>query len=135
MRKQHHYTVRYERDESGWWVVTIDGKPSGVNCVSQGRSIQQARTRIREALALALDDDKAAAAAVFDEHIEMGRDVRSRLKRLTEKRERLEKLRTEASAEAKETAKILTKQGLSVRDTAELIGVSLQRVQQLLDAG
>ena len=134
MRK-HHYIVRYERDEDGWWVVTIDGKPGGVNCVSQGRSLKQARSRIREALALCLDDEKAAKEAVLEEHIEIGRAVQTRLKRLAEKRERLEKLRTEASHETRQAAKILTERGLSMRDAAELLGVSFQRVQQLLEAG
>lgn len=134
MRK-HHYIVRYERDQDGWWVVTIDSKPGGVNCVSQGRSLKQARSRIREALALCLDDEKAAKEAVLDEHIEIGRAVKTRLKRLADTRERLEKLRTEASHETREAAKILTDQGLSMRDAAELLGVSFQRVQQLLDVG
>jgi predicted RNase H-like HicB family nuclease len=134
MRK-HHYVVRYERDDDGWWVVTIDGKPGGVNCVTQGRSLKQARSRIREALALCLDDAKAAKEASLEEHIEIGRAVQTRLKRLADKRERLEKLRIEASHETREAAKILTEQGLSMRDAAELLGVSFQRVQQLLDAG
>jgi predicted RNase H-like HicB family nuclease/predicted XRE-type DNA-binding protein len=134
MRK-HHYIVRYERDQDGWWVVTVDGKPGGVNCVSQGRSLKQARSRIREALALCLDDEKAAKEAVLDEHIEIGRAVKTRLKRLADTRERLEKLRTEASHETREAAKILTDQGLSMRDAAELLGVSFQRVQQLLAVG
>lgn len=44
------YTVRYERDEEGWWVarvLEVDG------CITQGKSIEQARERIREALAAA----------------------------------------------------------------------------------
>jgi predicted RNase H-like HicB family nuclease len=106
-----------------------------VNCVTQGRSLKQARSRIREALALCLDDAKAAKDAALEEHIEIGRAVQTRLKRLADKRERLEKLRIAASHETREAAKILTEQGLSMRDAAELLGVSFQRVQQLLDAG
>ena len=97
--------------------------------------MKQARSRIREALALCLDDEKAAKEAVLDEHIAIGRAVQTRLKRLAEKRERLEKLRTEASQETRQAAKILTDQGLSMRDAAELLGVSFQRVQQLLEVG
>jgi len=43
------YTVRYERDETGWWVASI---PSVKGCHTQATSIQQARKRIREALGL-----------------------------------------------------------------------------------
>ncbi len=45
------YRVTYERDESGWWVASVAGV---AGCHTQGRSIQQARRRIQEALELAL---------------------------------------------------------------------------------
>ncbi len=47
------YTVRYERDERGWWVARVLGLPG---CHTQGRSIAQARERIREALSLLVED-------------------------------------------------------------------------------
>jgi predicted RNase H-like HicB family nuclease len=43
------YTIRYQLDEAGWWVASIDGV-RGVH--TQGRSLSQARRRIREALPL-----------------------------------------------------------------------------------
>jgi predicted RNase H-like HicB family nuclease len=54
------YTVAYERDEDRLWVASIEALPG---CHTQGRTIEQARRRIREALAAYLDDDKAAARA------------------------------------------------------------------------
>ena len=51
------HTVRYERDERGFWVADVVGI-SG--CHSQGRSIAQARARIREALGLFVEDAEAA---------------------------------------------------------------------------
>ena len=54
------YTVRYERDESGWWVAQVKEVPAAI---TQGRTIVEARRRIREALALALDDDRQAERA------------------------------------------------------------------------
>lgn len=47
------YTVRYERDEDGWWVATVKGVKG---CHTQGRSIEAARKRIRESLALYVDE-------------------------------------------------------------------------------
>ncbi len=61
MNPPHKYTVAYERDADGWWTATID-RAQGASCVTQGRSLDEARTRIREALALHLDIDEAAAA-------------------------------------------------------------------------
>jgi predicted RNase H-like HicB family nuclease len=126
------YTARYARDVSGW-TVTIPGNPGGMNCVSQGRSLAQARTRIREALAVCLDDPKAASAAEIEERIEIAPAVRTRLRRVAAKRARAEKLRAEASEETRTAARVLIDQGLSVRDAAELLGISFQRVQQLLE--
>lgn len=43
------YKVTFERDEDGWWVATATDLPG---CRTQGRSIAEARERIREAMAL-----------------------------------------------------------------------------------
>ena len=52
------FTVHYERDEDGWWVATINSE--GV--VTQGRTLEQARERVRDALATALGSEVAANA-------------------------------------------------------------------------
>ena len=43
------YAVIYERDEDGWWVADVPGVPG---CHTQGRTIEQARERILDALTL-----------------------------------------------------------------------------------
>ena len=43
------YRVAYERDESGWWVATVRGVRG---CHTQGRTVDEAQRRIREALGL-----------------------------------------------------------------------------------
>ena len=45
----NRYTVRYERDKLGWWVAQVREAPAAI---TQGRTIAEARRRIREALAL-----------------------------------------------------------------------------------
>jgi predicted RNase H-like HicB family nuclease len=52
------YRVVYERDESGWWVASVRGVRG---CHTQGRTVDEARRRIREALALFVDDARKAA--------------------------------------------------------------------------
>src|SRR5215211_6079888 len=47
------YAAIYERDEAGWWIATVKGVRG---CHTQGRSIEQARSRIHEALELAVPD-------------------------------------------------------------------------------
>src|SRR2546429_5938015 len=51
------YHVTYERDESGWWVATVRGVRG---CHTQGRTVDEARRRIREALELFVDDARKA---------------------------------------------------------------------------
>lgn len=52
------YRVAYERDESGWWVASVNGVRG---CHTQGRTVDEARRRIREALELFVDDARKAS--------------------------------------------------------------------------
>ncbi len=131
---QYHkktYRVRYELDEDGWWVASVV-KVKG--CHTQGKSIVQARRRIREALALFVDDEIARAAELVDDVklptklakvVDCHADV---ARRTAHQNAKLQAVRVK-------TARALTKAGLSVRDAGEVLGISHQRVQQLVAAG
>src|SRR5256712_12925397 len=51
------YRVVYERDESGWWVASVRGVRG---CHTQGRTVDEARRRIRKAMELFIDDARSA---------------------------------------------------------------------------
>jgi predicted RNase H-like HicB family nuclease len=51
------YTVEYTRDEDGWVFADVVELPG---CHTQGRTREQARERIREALAGWVEEDVAA---------------------------------------------------------------------------
>jgi predicted RNase H-like HicB family nuclease len=51
------YRVAYERDESGWWVASVRGVRG---CHTQGRTVDEARRRIVEALELFVDASRTA---------------------------------------------------------------------------
>ncbi len=122
--KAKTYTVVYERDEDELWVARVKGVPG---CHTQGRTIAQARERIREALGLF--DPRANAARLRD-------DVRlpAGLARLVaaqrsakSKREAVEAALRELNIRA---ARALTKEaGLSLRDAGELLGASQETVR------
>ena len=124
------YTVRYERDEeSGWWVAQLKEAPAAI---TQGRTITEARRRIREALALVLDNDKAAAKATLVDDVRLPADARRALGRARTARQRLQNESKKAQATtAVAVRKLIETLGLSVRDVGELVGISYQRVQQL----
>ena len=127
------YTVRYEIDESGTWVATIPRLPG---CITQGRSIAQARRRIREALAAYTGDARAAKQAVLVENIDLGalgRESADLIATVQRERAELEERKEAVTRATKHAAHRLAKAGLSVRDVGTLLGLSHQRVQQLLE--
>ncbi len=129
MRASSSYTVRYERDEEGWWVAQVREAPAAI---TQGRTIAEARRRIREALALALDDDVAAERAELVDDVRLPSEAR---RALQEARAARARLATESKKAQKSTARavrtLLKGMHLSVRDAGDLIGISPQRVHQL----
>ncbi|MBI3770406.1 MAG: type II toxin-antitoxin system HicB family antitoxin [Deltaproteobacteria bacterium] len=121
-----HYTVRYERDEAGWWVATVKGVRG---CHTQGRTLDEARRRIREALVLVMRDAKAAD--LVDE-VRLPVDVRRTLAQFQTARSRAEREQERARAAAKAAVRTLRRRlKVSVRDAGALLGLSHQRVQQI----
>ena len=123
------FTVLYERDETGWWVAQVTQAPAAI---TQGRTLAEARRRIREALGLALGSDSAAKRATLVDDVRLPPDARRAIKAVGISRARLERSRQLLSKAMNEaTGKLLNGVGLSVRDTAELLDLSHQRIQQL----
>lgn len=127
MKARGRYTVIYERDEVGWWVTRIREVPG---CVTQGRTIEQARTRIREALSLFIGP--AAAKVHLVPRVALPVAVRRKVELAKASRKRAEAEGAKARAHTREAAKLLAAEGLSARDTGELLGVTRQRAHQLL---
>jgi predicted RNase H-like HicB family nuclease len=120
------YTVIYEQDPDGVWVASVRGVRG---CHTQGRSIRQARNRIREALALFVD--RTAATARLRDDVRVPADARKLLARSLASRT---KALVEAKRAAKQTAQTvreLARRGHSARDAGELLKLSGQRVSQL----
>ncbi|HEY9755950.1 MAG TPA: type II toxin-antitoxin system HicB family antitoxin [Oculatellaceae cyanobacterium] len=123
------YTIRYEKDVTGWWVATVKEVRG---CHTQGRTIDQARRRIREALGLFVDH--ADKAKLIDDVV-LPANARTLLKRVLSTRKRAEEEAIKLQNSTAEAAEVLTKDvGVSVRDAGELLGLSHQRVHQLLTA-
>lgn len=120
------YRVDVERDESGAWIARVPEVPG---CHTYGRSLRQVKRRIREALSLWVDEADEVELD-FREHLPA--DVRRELAAVRAARHKAGEAQTEAVRLAAAAVQDLTeRRGLSVRDAADLIGVSHQRVQQL----
>jgi predicted RNase H-like HicB family nuclease len=79
------YTAIVERDESGSWLARI---PSIRGCRTHGRTLEQARTRLHEALGLWIDRPEDA---VIEEAIRLPADLRTAIQRSRRTRERAER--------------------------------------------
>lgn len=128
MSPKKTYTAIYERDaDADAWNVRIDGLEG---CQTYGRSLRQAQVRIREALALWLDREPVSLA-VRDQ---LPKDLAEVASRANQARSDAERAGAKAQEQAARAVRALTERGLSRRDAAELLGISHQRVQQLLEA-
>jgi predicted RNase H-like HicB family nuclease len=120
-------TIRFERDEDGWWVASALEIPG---CHTQGRSISQARQRILEALGLFIDD---VESVVFVEGIKLPATAQRIVEASAAARVEAEKTQQQAQETTRAAVEALTtKLSLSVRDASEVLGLSHQRVQQLV---
>lgn len=129
MAKTKTYTVSYERDERGLWVAHVKGI---AGCHTQGRTIAQARDRIREALGLF---DERADKAQLEDDVRLPDNVNRLVGAQRSARSKQEAMNAELRELNAKVARVLTRQvGLSLRDAGELLGASAESVRQWVEA-
>jgi predicted RNase H-like HicB family nuclease len=128
MRARHTFEVHYELDEAGWWLATI---PTVPGCHTQGRTIEQAESRIREALALFVPA-ATAAKATLEADVQLPSAAKRVLNSALKKRAEADALAAESQAATRSATLALSQVGLSLRDIGRLLGLTRQRAHQLL---
>jgi len=121
------YTARLEREKDGRWTVELEEEP---RVHTWGKTVDQALARMREATALwfQIEEDqielvpRPVLPKSADRTVEQARQAREQARSA----DRLAVERTRKAAAA------LTSRGISMRDTAAILGISHQRVHQLL---
>ena len=121
------YRVAYERDEAGYWVASIRNVRG---CHTQGRTVDEARRRIRAALALFVSD--ARSAELIDD-VKLPAPAVKAIRAYATLRKRADQEDRRAAVAARLAVRLLRggKLKMSARDAARLLGVSHQRVHQL----
>jgi predicted RNase H-like HicB family nuclease len=124
---ERRVTVTWE--SSGHWIVRVPGVPG---CHTYGTSIRQTLRRIREALLLWVDDPPDTAIVPT---FQLPGPVRPVVRTAVAARDRTERAQEASRTATTDAAQTLTDAGFSRRDVATLLGVSHQRIQQLLTEG
>jgi predicted RNase H-like HicB family nuclease len=121
------YRVAYERDEPGWWVASVRGVRG---CHTQGRTVDEARRRIVEALNLFVDN--ARTAAIVDD-VKLPTGAARAVRAYATLRKKAEQEDRRAALAARRAVRMLRggRLKMSARDAARLLGLSHQRVHQL----
>lgn len=120
------YSVTYSRDSSDddAWLVEVEGMP---DVHTFGRTLDEAAVNAREAIAVTVD--ASGSAVELEERFAVGGvDVEE----LATMRDRAQELHEVYLARQRAAALRLAEAGVSRRDSARMLGVSHQRVQQLV---
>lgn len=118
------YTARAKRWKHGW-ELHIDGVG-----VTQSHGLRDAEMMVRDYIELSLDIPAGSFAVEITPEIGGGLDEAARAAR--EAVSEADRAQRRAAAQSRETARRLRRAGLSGRDIASVLGVSPQRVSQLL---
>lgn len=131
LRRVLAYHVTYQREESGWWVASVREVHG---CHTQGRTVDEARRRIREAMDLFVDG--ARSAKLIDD-VKLPATAAKAIRLYTTLRKRADREDRRAALAARRAVRPLRsgKLKMSARDAARLLGVSHQRVHQLVHDG
>ena len=123
------YRVLIEWDGEGSWIASV---PSVAGCHTFGPSIALATRRIRTALGLFVPD---AGSAVLQVRLHIPQPLQRLVAAANHARTRLKIAQRHAAETTARAVAGATEAGMSRRDVAELLQLSPQRVQQLVDRG
>ena len=118
--------MTYRRGKDGYWHASV----RGFKCRSRARTLRKARAELRMALAPLVAD---AYSIDFVEDVKLPGAARKLLKRHWAERRKAKEAARRARSAAGEAATVLAALGLRQHDVADLLGLSMARLQQVLD--
>jgi predicted RNase H-like HicB family nuclease len=129
MKVKKNYKAVFSLDTNGRWIGRVEvSKRSGAN--THGRTIEQVRERMREALAAHLDCEPDDFELLED--VQLPAATRRRVVSAQLAAEEAKRAEEKARTVVRSAAQALVRSGLSLRDAGAVLGVSRQRVDQIL---
>lgn len=119
------HKVVYRRSTKGEWVASVEGVR---RCRGRGRTLRQARQRLRLALAQKMED---AYQIDFVEDVRLPPPARRLIVQHWAARRRLEKERARADAAARAALEALLVLAVSAKDAGDLLGLPPLKLQKL----
>jgi len=122
------YTVSVTR-EGRWWIVRVPE----IDQVTQARRLSEVTKAARELIAVTLDVPMSTVSVLVRvERVGDIEDVTGRAEAIRKEHARADELARRAHDESRELARQLAGAHVPMRDIGELLGVSHQRVHQLI---
>lgn len=121
------YSVHATRS-GAWWAIEVP-EIKGVH--SQARRLDQVEAMAREAIALVLDVREDSFDLIISHTVPV--EWNTTIARVREAQRAFEAARANLGFALRESVRELQKAGLPLRDVGSLMGMSAQRVSQLLD--
>ena len=122
------YTVSVTR-EGRWWMVRVPE----IDQVTQARRLSEVTRAARELIAVTLDVPMSTVSVLVRvERVGDIEDVTGRAEAIRKEHARVDELVRRAEDESKEVARQLAGAHVPMRDIGELLGISHQRVHQLI---
>lgn len=115
----------------GWWALEVTSDDLDYPAYTQTRRLDQAEAIVRDLLALHFDVSMDEVGVVEIVPV-LDAALAEEVSRTRDAREQAERMRADATAQTRLTARHLKDQGLAQRDISILLGVSHQAVSQLL---
>jgi DNA-directed RNA polymerase specialized sigma subunit len=113
-----------------WWMIAIPE----LDGLTQARRIGEAELMAREYIAVTLGLALVDVKVDLEIDIDDLRHIEEEVTRLKEERARLAELEAEVLTHSRQFARTLADKQVPLRDIGELMGVSFQRVSQLVNA-
>lgn len=121
------YQIKTERS-GNWWAFSIPDIPGAFG---QAKRLDQVRTEARDVVAMMLEVDEDSFGLELD--VKLDPETEHMLSEAKNARAQLEKFQSIAAERSRKAAERLrSNTGLSTRDIGSLLGISFQRVSQVL---